>query len=464
MRRSIVLKLWAATFGMVVAVLLPLGLAVNQTFTNYYFRHLAHHLVEQGTTFAGMLVTDPMAEMMLPVIARSARAGVMLIDPQGRALLWTDLPRGAEAAVSRAQLAAVLGGQIAVARDVKINQEPHVAVAVPVPGPTKEVRGALLLMAPMGPALTTLRSIRQLMLLAGLGAVLLSTGLAFVLSLTLARPLIRMERATRTIAQGDYSIRVPVTGQDEVAVLGGAINELAAALDRYERSRREFLANVSHELRTPLSYLRGYSQALVDGVVKTPDEQAQHHQIILEEAIRLGRLVEDLTDLARVEEGYLALHREAVALPAVARSALGKLAPRAAAQGIALQEEWPPALAPVWADPGRVEQVLLNLLDNALRHTPAGGRVRVAGTIAGDLVRVTVKDTGSGIPAEELPHIWERFHRVDKSRARGRGGLGLGLAIVRSIIRAHGGEVGAESEPGQGTVIWFTLPVAGGQD
>lgn len=458
MRQSIILKLWVSIFGLILAVLIPLGLAMNQLFTHFYFRRQTEQLLNHGTVFARMLGHDPAAMMMLPVIGRLARARVGVIDAAGRLVGEADLPGlDVTAVLPPERLAEVLRGSPVTVRDVPVAGERHAAVAVPIAG-ARGVRGALLLLSPMGTAATALRSLRQLLLLAGFGALLLSTGLAFVLSRTVARRLIEMQRATRAIARGDYSVRVRVAGGDEVGLLGEAINGLSGELQRYEQTRREFLANVSHELRTPLSYIRGYSQALVDGLVDTPEEQARYHQIILEESVRLGRLVEDLLDLAQAGEGRLALQRAPVDVTEVARRALGKVEPRAGAQGVRLAADLPAGLDPVWADPQRVEQVILNLLDNAIRHTPSGGQVTVAAARTGGSVRVTVRDTGTGIPPEELPAIWERFHTVDRSRARDRTGRGLGLAIVRSIVRAHGGEVGAESTPGQGSVFFFTLP------
>ncbi len=459
MRQSIVLKLWAALLGLVLAVLLPLGVAIHLVFSQFYLHQQAQRLLSHGTLLADMLGHSPMATMMLPMVAEMVEARVALLDTTGAVVAQAGLlPAVGPPLLTPAQWQHVLGGSPLTLTRASYAGEPHQLVAVPIPSGTRGLRGALVLLAPLRPVEAALQRVRALLLLAGVGALLLSVGLAFLLSLALSRRLIAMERVTRAIVQGDLTARVPATAGDEVGRLAGAINELASHLQRYEQNRQEFLASVSHELRTPLAYLRGYSQALADGLVTSPEEQSRYHRILLDESLRLSRLVDDLMDLAQMQAGRLALAREPTDLREVIGRALAKVEPKAKAEQVAIRTEIPAELPPVWADPGRTEQVLLNLLDNALRHTPSGGTIAVAAESDRSQIRISVTDTGSGIAPDELPHIWERFYTADKSRARGRSGHGLGLAIVRSIVTAHGGNVGVESRPGEGSTFWFTLP------
>jgi signal transduction histidine kinase len=303
------------------------------------------------------------------------------------------------------------------------------------------------------------RSVWWAALLAGLAAVVLS----LALSRRILRPVEALTVAARRMETGDLSTRVEVGSQDEIGQLAHAFNAMAEGLEQQERLRRTLASDISHELRTPLANIRGYLEALQEGVVApSPGVLGSLH----EEAMLLNRLVDDLQDLSLAEAGQLRLETRPVLLAPLVEAAITALTPRAAEKGIALRAALPDDLPPALADPERIGQVLRNLLANALTHTPAGGTVTTTARAAEDrsFLEVTVADSGSGIPAEHLPHVFDRFYRADPSRTRATGGAGLGLAIVRQLVVAHGGEVGAESEPGSGARFRFTLPVAGAGD
>jgi len=248
---------------------------------------------------------------------------------------------------------------------------------------------------------------------------------------------------------------------DRVTGAVGVLRDVTFAR-RQEELRREFLANVSHELGTPLTYLQGFGEALLDelreaGLQGSPAEQ--HGKVLVEETERLRRLVRDLLDLARLEEGAGHLELAHVDLVELVHKVAAVFGPAAAERGIHLEARTEPGATAI-ADPDRIQQVLRNLLDNALRHTPVGGRVTVFIRSRQDVLEVGVSDTGSGIPQADLDRIWERFYKVDKARTRGQAGTGLGLAIVKRIVEAHGGKVGVASREGEGSTLWFTLPRA----
>jgi len=333
---------------------------------------------------------------------------------------------------------------------------------------------------PLGPAddpqrEAFLASINRALLLAagvaGLAAVLLTLGI----SRRILRPVETLTAAARRMERGDLSQRVEVPSKDEIGELARAFNAMAEGLARLEELRRNMVTDVAHELRTPLSNIRGYLEALRDGLVEPKREIIDS---LYDEAMLLNRLVDDLQELSLAEAGQLRLERRPVALADVVDRAVEAVRPRAEAKGIALQVELPEDLPLVDVDPQRVGQVLGNLLSNALTHTPSGGEIVVAarwcpepsgrGPSARGLaegareseVALSVSDTGAGIPAEDLPYIFERFYRADKSRSRATGGTGLGLAIVKQLVEAHGGRIEVESEVGRGTQFTFTLPVA----
>ncbi|MGH7389849.1 MAG: ATP-binding protein, partial [Candidatus Rokuibacteriota bacterium] len=268
--------------------------------------------------------------------------------------------------------------------------------------------------------------------------------------LTLAGPVDRTLQATAVPLQ---------LAADEVGAL--MVLHDVTELRRLEQVRTEFVANVSHELRTPLTAIQGYLETLLGGALEEPAHARRFLEIAARHTERLGRLLDDLTDLSNIELGRVTLHLEPTALGDTVESVLAIVRPRAEAGGVALAAAVPPELPPVPADHDRLVQILLNLVDNAVKYTPPGGSVTVTAHAAGDRsVEITVRDTGVGIPASDLPRITERFYRVDRARSRELGGTGLGLAIVKHLVLAHGGGLAITSEVGRGTTVRVTLPTA----
>jgi signal transduction histidine kinase len=256
------------------------------------------------------------------------------------------------------------------------------------------------------------------------------------------------------MAHGERPPRVPVRTRDEIGELAAAFNQMASSVAVAEQLRRQMVTDIAHELRTPLTNIRGYLEAVRDGVV-TP--RAEVIDSLHEEALLLSRLVDDLQALALAEAGQLTLRRQPVRFDELATRTVAALPP--ALEGSpAIRLEVPPDLPSVHVDPERVGQVLRNLLDNARRHTPSTGEVVVSARADAGRVVVAVRDTGSGIAPEHLPFVFERFYRADQARARATGGTGLGLAIVRQLVEAHGGQVSVASTPGAGAAVTFTLP------
>lgn len=294
--------------------------------------------------------------------------------------------------------------------------------------------------------------------IAGLLALLLSILLAVLITRSVARPLQQMAKAAQGIAAGDYNQRVPPQGPDEVQRVAESFNSMAARVKTTQQAQQEFVANVSHDLKTPITAISGWSQALLDGAASAPDEQARAATTIHSEAGRMDRMVNQLLDLARLESGQVELARQPVDLGQLLAGVQRSFEPLAQLKSVELRLDLRP-VPPVLGDPDRLAQVYGNLLDNALTYTPAGGRVTLAAAQAGDWVETAVRDTGPGIPPDEQARVFERFYRVEKSRARSEDrGSGLGLAIVRELVSAHGGQIKLESESGQGTTVTVLLP------
>ncbi|HHW41174.1 MAG TPA: cell wall metabolism sensor histidine kinase WalK [Syntrophomonadaceae bacterium] len=237
-----------------------------------------------------------------------------------------------------------------------------------------------------------------------------------------------------------------------------AVLQDITGLRRLEELRRDFVANVSHELRTPLTSIQAFVEALLDGLVEDPATQSKYLKVIHDETLRLKRLIHDLLDLSLIESGKAKWQVMPVNLKEITSRVLEKLMPQIEEKALEIKTEIPEELPPALGNIDRIEQVLINLVHNAIQFTPKGGRIEISGSACGDEIRVSVADTGEGIPEEDLPYIWDRFHKVDKSRTRGSGGTGLGLAIVKHIVDAHGGRVEVESEQGKGSTFTFYLP------
>jgi two-component system OmpR family sensor kinase/two-component system sensor histidine kinase BaeS len=304
---------------------------------------------------------------------------------------------------------------------------------------------------------TFLRSMSWVLVVAGIVGGVAAAAVAALLALQITAPARNLTLAAQRIASGDLTHRVTVHSSDELGEVGTAFNEMAATLDRQEELRRQLVADVAHELRTPLSVMRVEIEALQDGLAEpTPETIAS----LGEEVALLGRLVEDLRLLSLMDAGQLHLQFQPVDPVEAAQKVVQQVAMSAERKGVALEIAVPAGLPAAHADPDRLQQVLLNLIHNALRHTPAGGTVHLSAQAVEGFLHLEIADTGEGIAPEELPHIFERFFRTDTSRARSSGGTGLGLSIVRGLVEAMGGRIWAESAVGTGTTVRFTLPVA----
>jgi signal transduction histidine kinase len=304
--------------------------------------------------------------------------------------------------------------------------------------------------------------VNQAVLLGGLIALIAALVIGFFVFRAITRPIDQLTGAAHQLAQGDLSARVAVDdhasrlGSDEISELGAAFNSMASHLQHSEQVRRDMTADIAHELRTPLAVMRGNLEAMLDGVYPF---DAEHLTPVLNQVNLLTRLVEDLRTLALAEAGQLPLAKRPVDLAALLQSVLTSFEAQAAAHQVTLRVEIAPDLSAVDLDPDRMQQTIGILITNALRYAPPQGSITVGVKTDRAHVTIEVADTGSGIAPEDLSHVFDRFYRADKSRARESGGSGLGLAIAKSLVEAHGGSIGVHSEVGQGTCFSVRLPL-----
>lgn len=461
-----------------------LGLGIVSFFFYVLFSHYYYGVKEQQLLTQG----QEMAEVLSPYLRNQ---GYGQIDEVVNAFNKVNIPRmwvvdkngtliGGRADLSpidelcldREQLGKALQGKV-VSKQGKVTNEtePVLSVAVPVYVNDK-VDGAIYVCNPLAEITASIAQTLKIVLLAGLFGVGIVAFVSYFVSRSITRPIKQMTEISLQIARGDFSQRACVCSSDEVGELSENFNYMAGKLDKtlrdleeeknktaeMERMQREFVANASHELRTPLTSMRGFVEAILDGVVTGREQQIKYLKIILKETIRLHRLVNSLLDLSRLESGLVKVELRELELAPIIERTVAKLAPLSMDKKLDLKQQVADDLPLIMGDEDLVEQVLINFITNAIRFTPAWGKIAVIVERSVDEVCVHVSDTGIGIPAAELPNIWNRFYKVTEARALSKEGSGLGLALVKEIIDQLGGRVWVASTVGQGSVFSFCLP------
>ncbi len=311
-------------------------------------------------------------------------------------------------------------------------------------------------------------NVNQAILVTCLGVAIVVFVFSLILAHGLTRSLTSLTLAVERMKEGDYTQRVdPPNSEDELGKLALTFNAMANTIEsdvtelrRQEQMRRDLVANIAHDLITPLTAIQGLSEALADDLISEPKARHETAQLIGREVQRLRRLVGDMQHATTLEAGRIQLDLAPLDLHALVDEMLAVIGPECEQAGISIHNKIAPTTPHVLADSDRITQILLNLIDNARRHTLAGGTITIGAQAEGKNVKVCVIDTGTGIDPADLPHIFERFYRADRARSGSTGGSGLGLSIVKALITSHGGTISAESTPGQGTHVMFTLPLA----
>jgi two-component system phosphate regulon sensor histidine kinase PhoR len=472
MTGKIFLKLIAGVFCLLLLALVTVDYFASNVAKDNYVQNLTGQLAAKGRMMAltfGAAETPDAEGVRL--MARAAGGRITVVRADGKVLVDSEADAaGMENHRTRPELAqAFRGGTGADIRRSVTMGVSFLYVAVPVAGGRSAIRIAF----PLAEINRQVSEIR--------GKILVSTALAFLPAILLAAALARyISRRFATImshagelARGNFRSRLAETDSSEFGQLSQTLNETAenlqqtvaqlqrehAELEKLERIRKDFVINVSHELRTPLASIQGYTETLIDGAIEDPDYNMRFLGIIRHNAERLARLTEDLLTLSRVEQRRQKFEFEIHPANALIHDAFEMMRPIAEKSRIQLLEERAPEDAVVCCDSEAVSQILSNLMENAIKYTPAGGRISVGALPKDAMVEFFVRDTGIGIPEEDLPRLFERFYRVDKARSRELGGTGLGLAIVKHLVAAHNGLMRVESRVHEGSTFAFTLPV-----
>jgi signal transduction histidine kinase len=451
------LKLGAIIITLFFIILLILGFVINQLFTSFYINKVQEEADELSTHIVSMLEKQESTRLdLIGTLAEFSRVDIYLLDSQGNIVenaSGKHVPK--QLFITKQQNLDLLAGKKIATEYIDDKNIHYLVYGKPIKQGDHFIGGVYVLKSLEGVE-QSIHQIRIYLLLSGLGAFLMAIGITFVISKKLSRPLIQMETVTRRIAKGDLETRVYAASNDEIGSLAVAINDLAKELQRYRDTRSEFFANISHELRTPITYLEGYADVLSQGLVEDEFEKKKYLDIISHEAKRLARLVHDLFELSKMEEGKIDLKLESIALSALIHQVVLKVELAIKEKGLEVIELVLPNCS-IIGDGVRMEQIVLNLLDNAIRYTPTGSVV-ISLTEENKDILLCIEDSGIGIPEDELPYIFERFYRVEKSRSRQFGGTGLGLSIVKKLVELQGGTILVSSSLGQGTRFEIRFP------
>jgi two-component system phosphate regulon sensor histidine kinase PhoR len=467
----IFLKLIVGVFCLLVVALTAVDFLASRVAERTYVQKLTRELEDKGRMLAVISIGDFGAERF-EALARAAGGRLTVIARDGRVVADSEADAShMENHASRPEVIAALAGR--AGSDTRTSNTMHVDfryVAVPLPS------GALRIAVPLRDVDTQVNEIRRQLLtavaLAFLPTILIAAFFARYVSAKLAAII---EYAGK-LARGDFQARLTRTGRDELGILSDQLNETGeklqamfeqlqhehAELEKLERVRKDFVINVSHELRTPLASIQGYTETLLDGALHDSEHNVRFLSIIRQNAERLGRLTADLMTLSRLELKTTKFQFASYYVDELLADCIDSMHPMAEKKHVSLTLMPGPAGAEVFCDAEAIHQVMSNLLDNALKYTPEDGNISISARMAPGrtaTVEISVRDNGIGIPAEDLPRLFERFYRVDKARSREMGGTGLGLAIVKHLVRAMGGDVHVESEIGKGSSFSFTLPV-----
>lgn len=334
---------------------------------------------------------------------------------------------------------------------------PSITVALPIPN--TPIPMAIFLDAPIISVNRTIFSLEKILWYSLSAGIFTAFILGLLISRSLTKPIGNISQAAHDFAEGNYNSRTTATGNDEIGNLGRTFNTMADSLAQIEQNRRNFLANVSHELRTPVTSIQALSETILDGLAPEPQQQQRYLTTIVQESKRLSRLISDLLDLSQLEADELSIISERLNLKTWLRAEIDKIQPLLSQKQLLLHTDIPDNLPTVWGDTDRVSQVFINLITNAIRHSPEQSTINVNLYTIKQHVAIKITDQGPGIALIDLPYIWDRFYRGDQSRARNHGGTGLGLAITKKLVHAMNGDIMVHSIPGKGATFTFTLPI-----
>ena len=462
--KSIGFKLWAGMMALVLVVLILLWLFQIVFLESFYTRMRIADIKNEGAAIAQLLYDGNKAEFedKLEAFAFNNNLSVELLAPDKNIIYTTgstgvngQMPMQRNIARTEAFQEVLSGKEILLPLSHPRFGNKFILIGLPVKQ-SGQLSAVLLMNMPLAPVEDTALILKWQLFYITLTLLAAALLLSFFLARSFTRPILEIKKVSETMASGDFSARVLLKKQDEIGQLAETINYLGQQLAKIEQLRKDLIANISHELRTPLSIIRGYAETIRDVTGNAPEKRGKQLGIIIEETERLSKIVDDILNLSQLQAGSSQLNKSRFLIRDVLEAVVKRydvLSEKTGVQ-VVLQDA---NLALLDADEKRIEQVLHNLINNGIKHTPPGGTVTVKAIDRMNVVRIEISDTGSGIPEKDLPHIWDRYYKAKKTTGNSSLGTGLGLAIVKSVLEAHQAAYGVDSKNQVGTTFWFEL-------
>ena len=462
--KSIRFKLWAGMMSLIVIVLILLWFFQIVFLESFYTNMRIYNIKNEAASIIQLLNDGSRSEFenKLDAFAFNNNLSSELMDNAGKSIYITgstgangQMPMMKNNAMAEVFQKVLLGKEVTVPVIHPRFGNKFMLIGLPIKI-SGEVSSVLIINMPLAPVEDTASILKWQLFYITL--ILLSAALliSFLISRSFTRPILEIKKASEIMASGDFSVRINTKKQDEIGKLADTINYLGQQLSKIEQLRKDLIANVSHELRTPLSLIRGYAETIRDVSGNFPEKREKQLEIIIEETERLSRIVDDILNLSQLQSGYIALNKGRFVIKDVLNAVVKRYDVLSEKTGVKIiQNSFNDAI--LEADESRIEQVLYNLINNAFNHTQKGGTITVRTIDLPGAVRFEVSNTGSGIPEVDIPHIWERYYKADKTSGKQSIGTGLGLAIVKGVLEAHQAVFGVESLEDQETTFWFEL-------
>ncbi|SKC47495.1 ATP-binding protein [Maledivibacter halophilus] len=477
--KSLLSKSWLGITSLVLIILLLTWLFQVGFLNEFYVNERKNILLKEGNKISSFFTeTDNYNNISQQIIDEieswesSYNARIIITDPKGK-LIFYNVPRQffRDYKISPERfkksildsyndpeiLSNLLKGKtFTIQKESSRPNRKSIIVGVPIIK-DKEIVGNIIITSPLAPIEETISILKKQLSIITFISLLIGSILALLFAKYFTKPILKITETARKIAKGDFSANVQLNLKDEIGTLGDTINNMAKQLGQIEGFRREFIANTSHELKTPISLIRAYSELVKDNINEI-NENTEYLQIIIDESKRLNSMVEDILYLSKMESGYYKLDLEKFSLEEVINNVIDKLSFFASKKNIEFNFKINEDKISIYGDKQKIHQVIYNIVNNAINHSFDNGQVTIRIIHINNLIRVEIIDNGIGIPKEDLPYIWDRFYKVDKSRKRESSGSGLGMAIVKNILKAHNYSYGIESETNKGTKVWFEVP------
>ncbi|WP_432666307.1 HAMP domain-containing sensor histidine kinase [Wukongibacter baidiensis] len=488
--KSILSKTWLAITSLVLIILLIIWLFQIGLLNSFYINERSNILMEEGHKLASMFIENNDYNTVSQEIIEEVETFVpsygtriLIVDSLSNILFYS-LPKEyfkgnkslEENSKSHRSPEEILRKELSIFYNdlvvesniangetftlLKNHSRPKgmksILVGVPIMS-GEDIKGYVLLTSPLAPIEETISILKKQLSIISLASLIIGTLLALLFAKHFTKPILKIINTSKKIAKGDFTANVALDSKDEIGVLGNTINDMAIQLGQIEKFRRDFIANVSHELKTPISLITAYAELVKDIDIDDTEDKNQYLQIVIDEAGRLNHMVEDILYLSKMEAGYAKLNLVEIPIVNLINSVIQNLDFFAKKRSIKINLNIDNNETQIYGDRDKLYQVFYNIINNAVNYSHENSQITIDIINLDSTVRIEIIDTGKGIPEQDLPYIWDRFYKVDKSRKRDDSGTGLGMAIVKNILQAHNFKYGIESEVDKGTTVWFEM-------